>query len=55
MHDRGDAPCLSVPIRNTALGDPAFVENPVAKLVDKTTRKKSAAKIDPSRPAFPRS
>ncbi|ASP87803.1 gamma-glutamyltransferase (plasmid) [Sinorhizobium meliloti] len=33
--------------RNTALGDPAFVENPVAKLVDKSYAKEIRAKIDP--------
>ncbi|WP_024311032.1 gamma-glutamyltransferase [Sinorhizobium medicae] len=33
--------------RNTALGDPAFVENPVAKLVDKAYAKEIRAKIDP--------
>ncbi|WP_026622902.1 gamma-glutamyltranspeptidase / glutathione hydrolase (plasmid) [Ensifer sp. WSM1721] len=33
--------------RNTALGDPAFVENPVAKLVDKTYAEEIREKIDP--------
>ncbi|MBB4236722.1 gamma-glutamyltransferase [Rhizobium esperanzae] len=33
--------------RNAALGDPDFVDNPVAKLIDKTYAKEIAAKIDP--------
>ncbi|EJC81234.1 gamma-glutamyltranspeptidase [Rhizobium leguminosarum bv. trifolii WSM2297] len=33
--------------RNAALGDPDFVENPVAKLIDKSYAKEIAAKIDP--------
>ncbi|MQW89434.1 gamma-glutamyltransferase [Sinorhizobium saheli] len=33
--------------RNTALGDPAFVENPVAKLVDKGYAEEIRDKIDP--------
>ncbi|OAP36822.1 gamma-glutamyltranspeptidase [Sinorhizobium glycinis] len=33
--------------RNTALGDPDFVENPVAKLVDKAYAKEIRDKIDP--------
>lgn len=35
--------------RNTSLGDPDFVENPVAKLTDKAYAKEIRAKIDPFR------
>ncbi|MGR9451131.1 gamma-glutamyltransferase [Rhizobium leguminosarum] len=35
--------------RNAALGDPDFVENPVAKLLDKKYALETAAKIDPYR------
>lgn len=35
--------------RNTSLGDPDFVENPVAKLTDKAYAKEVRAKIDPFR------
>ncbi|OHV79950.1 gamma-glutamyltransferase [Ensifer sp. LCM 4579] len=35
--------------RNTALGDPDFVENPVAKLTDKAYAREIRAKIDPFR------
>ena len=35
--------------RNTALGDPDFVDNPVAKLLDKAYAAEIRAKIDPYR------
>ncbi|SDA59681.1 gamma-glutamyltransferase [Sinorhizobium sp. NFACC03] len=35
--------------RNTSLGDPDFVENPIAKLTDKAYAKEIRAKIDPFR------
>ena len=35
--------------RNTALGDPDFVDNPVAKLTDKAYAEEIRAEIDPYR------
>ena len=40
--------------RNSALGDPDFVENPVEKLTDKAYAKKSAPGSTRSRPEFQR-
>jgi gamma-glutamyltranspeptidase/glutathione hydrolase len=47
VHDLVEAMRLAYADRNNALGDPAFVENPVARLIDRAYAARLRARIDP--------
>ena len=49
VHDLTEAMRLAFADRNNVLGDPAFVKNPVARLIDPAYAAKLRAKIDPEK------
>ncbi|HEY1720017.1 MAG TPA: gamma-glutamyltransferase [Magnetospirillaceae bacterium] len=49
VHDLTEAMRLAFADRNNVLGDPAFVKNPVARLIDPAYAAKLRAKIDPQK------
>jgi len=49
VHDLAEAMRLAYADRNNVLGDPAFVRNPVARLLDKGYAARLRARVDPAR------